>query len=143
LNLTKPETLDGYINAKTKTEVEATKHITIENLPPLLILHLKRFVFDNIGGIQKLHKFVEYPLVLDLQDELLSTTMEKPPKYQLYAVAYHHGTATTGGHYTCDVLHATGGWFRIDDTNVTEIAPQKVVEEKADRVAYLLFYKSM
>jgi uncharacterized UBP type Zn finger protein len=145
LNLTKPETLDGFINSKTKAEVEATKHITIESLSPILILHLKRFVYDNIGGIQKLHKFIEYPLVLNLEDDLFSSSEKTPTesrKYQLYAVAYHHGTATTGGHYTCDVLHASAEWLRIDDTNVTKISPQKVTEEKTDRVAYLLFYKA-
>lgn len=140
------ESLLDFMNSKTKTEVEATKHITIESLPPILILHLKRFVFDNVGGTQKLHKFVEYPLTLNLQDELFShpeKSANESRKYQLYAVAYHHGNTTTGGHYTCEVLHATKEWFRIDDTNVTRIQSQKVVEEKLDRVAYILFYKQV
>ena len=123
--------------------MEATKHIFIEDLPPILILHVKRFVFDNIGGVQKLHKFVEYPLVLNLPAELFNSDQDNGTAYQLYAVSYHHGKTATGGHYTCDVLHATGEWLRIDDTKVTKVSPQKVVEEKADRVAYLLFYRKL
>lgn len=40
--------------------VDATKQIYLENLPSVLMLHVKRFVFDNVGGVQKLRKQVAY-----------------------------------------------------------------------------------
>jgi ubiquitin carboxyl-terminal hydrolase 10 len=40
--------------------VDATKQVYLENFPSVLILHVKRFVFDNVGGVQKLRKQVRY-----------------------------------------------------------------------------------
>jgi len=142
VNLTKTETLDGFLNQKTKIAVEATKRITIDKLPPILILHLKRFIYDNIGGVQKSHKYIEYPLTLDLKKDH-KLTEHGEGRYQLFAVSYHHGNTATGGHYTCDVLHSSGDWLRLDDTIVTKINHSKVTDEKPDRVAYLLFYRQV
>merc|ERR1719292_107236 len=48
------EQLDGFVCGKTKQEVEATRSLSLEELPPVLILHLKRFVYDAAtGGVQK------------------------------------------------------------------------------------------
>ena len=36
------EQLDGYICSKTRQEVEASRNLSLEDLPPILVLHLKR-----------------------------------------------------------------------------------------------------
>merc|ERR1712061_247495 len=36
------EKLDGFICSKTKKEIDATRILSLEELPPILILHLKR-----------------------------------------------------------------------------------------------------
>ena len=46
--------------------VDAKKHVTLETLPPLLILHLKRLVYDA-KGIQKNSKVIEYTTSLDIR----------------------------------------------------------------------------
>lgn len=40
--------------------------MTLEKLPPVLVLHLKRFVYEKTGGCQKLVKNVEYPVDLEI-----------------------------------------------------------------------------
>merc|ERR1712098_973032 len=51
------EKLDGFICSRTKKEIEATRILSLEELPPVLILHLKRFVYDGkTGGVQKIMK---------------------------------------------------------------------------------------
>lgn len=40
--------------------------MTLEKLPPVLVLHLKRFVYEKAGGCQKLVKNVEYPVDLEI-----------------------------------------------------------------------------
>lgn len=40
--------------------------MTLEKLPPVLVLHLKRFVYEKTGGCQKLVKSVEYPVDLEI-----------------------------------------------------------------------------
>ena len=42
------------------------KKSSIEELPPVLILHLKFFVFNKDGGSQKLMKKVDYPVELEI-----------------------------------------------------------------------------
>lgn len=67
LNSTIPEVLDGFTSSeKGGITVEATKKIFIEHVPPVLVLHLKRFIYKD-GGTQKLHKEVGYKTVLNLQ----------------------------------------------------------------------------
>jgi len=66
-NSTMPEVLDGFTSSERGgATVEATKKIFIEHVPPVLVLHLKRFIYRD-GGTQKLHKQVGYKTVLDLQ----------------------------------------------------------------------------
>lgn len=40
--------------------------MTLEELPPVLVLHLKRFVFEKTGGCQKLTKNIDYPVDLEI-----------------------------------------------------------------------------
>ncbi|KAJ1344302.1 hypothetical protein BSLG_001442 [Batrachochytrium salamandrivorans] len=49
VNLTTPEVLEGFMSmARGGVRVDATKQNYIESLPPVLILHLKRFVYDSV-----------------------------------------------------------------------------------------------
>ena len=47
-------------------QVEATRHMTLEELPPVLVLHLKYFLYDKSGGCQKLNKNIEYGVDLEI-----------------------------------------------------------------------------
>ncbi len=66
-NMIIPETMHDFISPHG-SKVEATKQLYLESFPPILILHLKRFLYDNVGGIQKLHKPVGYSTTLHLQN---------------------------------------------------------------------------
>uniref|UniRef100_A0A8D2QHY3 Ubiquitin carboxyl-terminal hydrolase 10 n=1 Tax=Zonotrichia albicollis TaxID=44394 RepID=A0A8D2QHY3_ZONAL len=65
------ESVQGY-TTKTKQEVEISRRLTLEKLPPVLVLHLKRFVYEKTGGCQKLIKNIEYTVDLEISKELLS-----------------------------------------------------------------------
>ncbi|CAE6472937.1 unnamed protein product [Rhizoctonia solani] len=127
--------------------VDAKKQVTLESLPPLLILHLKRLVYDA-KGIQKNSKVIEYSTTLEIRPEIISPTRrtKQSIKYQLYGVVYHHGKHATGGHYTIDVLRQDQSeWVRIDDTHIEPVTEKDVIAHekhaKADKTAYLLFYR--
>lgn len=47
-------------------QVEISRRVTLEELPPVLVLHLKRFVYEKTGGCQKLIKNIEYPVDLEI-----------------------------------------------------------------------------
>ncbi|KAJ3339476.1 FACT complex subunit spt16 [Gonapodya sp. JEL0774] len=89
-------------------KVDATKQTTFEALPPVLLLHLKRFAFDKQrGDVEKVVKPVHYPATLKIEPNLISPAARSALKgvsYKLVAVVYHHGLFSAGGHYTADVL---------------------------------------
>nr|XP_046205324.1 ubiquitin carboxyl-terminal hydrolase 10-like isoform X2 [Oncorhynchus gorbuscha] len=140
------ESVQGY-TTKTKQEIEISRRVTLEELPPVLVLHLKRFVFEKTGGCQKLSKNIDYPVDLEISKDLLSSGVRSKifkgqRTYRLFAVVYHHGNSATGGHYTTDVFHiGLNGWLRIDDQSVKVINQYQVVKQTAERTAYLLYYR--
>ncbi|OJD20053.1 hypothetical protein AJ78_00069 [Emergomyces pasteurianus Ep9510] len=134
--LTKPETMQGDFNSSRGPKVTATKQVFIESLPPVLILHLKRFQYDNITkGTQKIWKKVGYPLELELPKEvfpphrrnILSAQGSGLPKYRLTGVIYHHGKNASGGHYTVDIRRQDGReWIRLDDTVIRRVRSEEI-----------------
>uniref|UniRef100_A0A6Q2YJP2 Ubiquitin carboxyl-terminal hydrolase n=1 Tax=Esox lucius TaxID=8010 RepID=A0A6Q2YJP2_ESOLU len=140
------ESVQGY-TTKSKQEIEISRRVTLEELPPVLVLHLKRFVFEKTGGCQKLIKNIDYPVDLEISKDLLSSGVRSKISkgqrtYRLFAVVYHHGNSATGGHYTTDVFHiGLNGWLRIDDQAVKVINQYQVVKQTAERTAYLLYYR--
>uniref|UniRef100_A0AAQ4QHK6 Ubiquitin carboxyl-terminal hydrolase n=1 Tax=Gasterosteus aculeatus aculeatus TaxID=481459 RepID=A0AAQ4QHK6_GASAC len=140
------ESVQGY-TSKTKQEIEISRRVTLEELPPVLVLHLKRFVFEKTGGCQKLIKNIDYPVDLEISKDLLSSgvrskVVKGQRTYRLFAVVYHHGNSATGGHYTTDVFHiGLNGWLRIDDQAVKVIPQYQVMKQTAERTAYLLYYR--
>jgi len=130
----------------------------IEALPPVLVLHLKRFSYDEAtGGVVETSKPVQLSPGLEIPPDIMAPTAgqsEVPARYTLYAVLYHHGGSASGGHNTVDVLHpnAHGGsggeetWLHIDDEGVSTVRHEDVFgrnenEWADDRCAYLLFYR--
>uniref|UniRef100_A0A3Q1HBY2 Ubiquitin carboxyl-terminal hydrolase n=1 Tax=Anabas testudineus TaxID=64144 RepID=A0A3Q1HBY2_ANATE len=142
------ESVQGY-TSKTKQEIEISRRVTLEELPPVLVLHLKRFVFEKTGGCQKLTKNIDYPIDLEISKDLLSSGVRSKVvkglrTYRLFAVVYHHGNSATGGHYTTDVFHiGLNGWLRIDDQAVKVINQYQVVKQTSERTAYLLYYRRL
>jgi ubiquitin carboxyl-terminal hydrolase 10 len=147
-NLTVAEVISGVHSASTKGLVDATKQVFIETLPPILVLHLKRFVYDDIGGVQKSSKVVGYGPTLEIPENVISSAKrsEASRRYKLFGVIYHHGRYASGGHYTVDVLKQDQSeWLRIDDTTWSSISAPSVragsdIKQHQDGVAYLLFY---
>ncbi|KFY63218.1 hypothetical protein V496_04067 [Pseudogymnoascus sp. VKM F-4515 (FW-2607)] len=134
--LTKPETITGDFKSPRGSNVTATKQVSIETLPPMLILHLKRFQYDNSGGTQKIWKKVGYPLELEIPKEVFARQKQGGilnhgglPRYRLTAVVYHHGKNASGGHYTVDVRRQDGReWVRLDDTVIRRVKSEDVAE---------------
>lgn len=136
--LTRPEILHGDFGSPRGKDATATKQVLIESLPPVLILHLKRFQFDTEGtGTVKIWKKVGYPLELELPKELFprqkrnALTVEGTgfPKYKLIAAVYHHGKNASGGHYTVDLRRQDGvEWIRMDDTVIRRVRSEDVAE---------------
>ncbi|KAI0881793.1 cysteine proteinase [Annulohypoxylon maeteangense] len=140
--LTTPETLHGDFGSSRGKDAVAVKQVFIESLPPVLILHLKRFQFDTEGtGTVKIWKKIGYPLELELPKEIFSRQKRNSflaegqgfPKYRLIAVVYHHGKNASGGHYTVDLRRQDSReWIRLDDTVIRRVRSEDVAEGGAE-----------
>jgi ubiquitin carboxyl-terminal hydrolase 10 len=139
------------------------KKLCIDALPPVLVLHLKRFIFDmQRGAGVKLHQRVEYPSRLTLPPSLLSATLRATvaaeggregggATFQLFAVGLHHGRSLNGGHYTVFCKEgggreggraggrAGGEWYGYDDERVENVQEGEV--KRWMEQVYLLFYQ--
>jgi ubiquitin carboxyl-terminal hydrolase 8 len=102
-----------------KVARKATKRLSLSRLPPILMIHLKRFSFKG-PFTDKLETLVEFPVKgLDLTNYMPAPlppgmdkyqapgqsavarpddpTVQLPPyRYELYAVTNHFGTLTSG-----------------------------------------------
>merc|ERR1712012_1412711 len=139
------EALDGYICPKTKKEIEASRSLYLDELPSVLILHLKRFIYDDSGS-QKLLKNIDFPVDLEIPKEILSSNSRnkyhpKQRSYKLFAVVYHNGKEASLGHYVTDVYHAGLGWLHCDDNSIKSMTESMVLAHCANSVPYILFYR--
>ena len=88
--MVRAESLDGFTCPKTKQEVQASRQIQVETLPPILILHLKRFVYDHkTGGIQKLMKKIDYKIELLIGKGKLPLALEWIFFAQILTIVLH------------------------------------------------------
>ncbi|KAN0126423.1 hypothetical protein V8E52_000063 [Russula decolorans] len=135
---------------------EASQQVLIQNLPPILVLHFKRFIYDTAaGGMVKINKPIRFAPELEIPLDITvsgARQSAKPSRYTLYGVLYHHGMTSGGGHYSVDVLHPYGdggngeAWLHINNETVSKVGHEDVFrgledERAVDRSAYMLFYR--
>ncbi|XP_009976479.1 PREDICTED: ubiquitin carboxyl-terminal hydrolase 8 isoform X2 [Tauraco erythrolophus] len=120
-----------------KTRRDSLKKIEIWKLPPVLLVHLKRFSYDGRWK-QKLQTSVDFPLeTLDLSQYVIGPK-SNVKRYNLFSVSNHYG-GLDGGHYTAYCKNASKQrWFKFDDHEVSEISASSVKSS----AAYILFYTS-
>ncbi|RMX67365.1 hypothetical protein DD238_000793 [Peronospora effusa] len=131
------------------------KYTTVESLPVVLTLSVKRFTYHPEQGPVKLQQVVKYPPFLEFPTQFMSAScrvengmdvsgvasisgsgFSTPPMYELFAVVSHLGKFVVGGHYTCVCRDNKDQWYRYDDEHVTSISEAMALSESA----YLLLY---
>jgi ubiquitin carboxyl-terminal hydrolase 10 len=129
--------------------------VLLEGLPPILVLHLERFLYDAAaGGTVKINKPVRFGPELEIPPgtkltfvsvlaqaknpscpEIIAPVSGKsaePVHYKLYGVLYHQGESAGSGHYTVDVLYPNGDsgggedWLYIDDKAVRAVQHEDI-----------------
>lgn len=130
---------------------ELAKQSLLHKLPPVLIIHFKRFVYDvHAAQTVKLSKFIRFKDELIIEQEWMSETLRdtlldktRPATYKLQSVIHHHGNEAGGGHYTCQVRRAgtnTPPWLLFDDDIVVSLEQNEVLYSSKDKQAYMLLY---
>ncbi|XP_037868068.1 ubiquitin carboxyl-terminal hydrolase 8 isoform X2 [Bombyx mori] len=135
------ETIPGWNCPNCKDKRDAVKKLDISKLPPVLVIHFKRFYVDpkeyQANAYRKKQTYIDFPLEgLDMRQ--VAPACPGAAAYELYAVSNHYGSME-GGHYTAYCKSSLyGKWYKYDDHVVTEI-PASDVKSSA---AYILFYSS-
>jgi len=108
-------------------------------LPPVLIVHLKRFKYNDYGKIgTKNEAAIEYPVTgWDLKSRVKSKRGVYP-RYDLYAVSNHMG-GLGSGHYTAHALNRFDDvWYEFNDSSYRAV--QESIHRRLSKSAYVLFY---
>lgn len=104
-DFTAKETLDNDerpICSQCKKATKSTKQIKVCRLPPVMILHLKKFTND---GYKLTSPEVSIDKVLTFNDNT---------QYNLTACISHHGHSCSSGHYTAHCKYSSS-WFHFND----------------------------
>ncbi|KAK9882567.1 hypothetical protein WA026_022195 [Henosepilachna vigintioctopunctata] len=135
--------LEGVTSSKTNEQVEAWQQVMIEELPVVLVLHLKCFDYQ-LSGCTKIMKSLDFPIDLKIDAKLISSkpNSSKEKQYKLFAIVYHDGKEASKGHYLTDAFHVGyNSWLRYDDASVKTVSEELVLSPQGCRVPYLLFYR--
>ena len=136
---------NSWMCPKCKKQTNASKKLCISSVPPILIIHLKRFFYKSKSSNFKLTTPVWFPVCnLDISKHI--TQSSKSSKrcnedddfevvndensdlynqsyvYDLFAVCNHKGQNMANGHYTafCKNLIDTR-WYSFDDSQCTPL----------------------
>ncbi|CAJ1430787.1 unnamed protein product [Effrenium voratum] len=133
----KEEVLTGnerWFCERCKAKVDARKKIDLWQLPPVLVVHLKRFEFDaRSGWFRKITTPLSCDLTVDLSG-FCSSTQRQGAVYSVACVANHSG-AVGMGHYTA-TCRVGEKWFKFNDEKVSRLSPD---EQVVGQNAYVLF----
>ncbi|KAI3823380.1 hypothetical protein L1987_04815 [Smallanthus sonchifolius] len=126
---------DMWYCPKCKEHRQASKKLDLWRLPEILIIHLKRFSYNQFLK-DKLETFVDFPIVdFDLSNYTVHKDCQSSIHYKLYAVSNHYG-GMGGGHYTA-FAQCGERWYEFNDSQVFPISEDQIKTS----AAYVLFYK--
>ncbi|XP_005090139.1 uncharacterized protein LOC101853362 [Aplysia californica] len=114
----------------------AKKTMTVWRYPDNLIIHLKRFVYQDLSSTKVDTKVIFPHTDMDVRG-FLSGPSTSGLVYDLYSTVCHFGGASAG-HYTCFARHPlTGEWYYYNDETVAQQTPA----DSEYSSGYLLFYQ--
>uniref|UniRef100_A0A671XVV9 Ubiquitin carboxyl-terminal hydrolase 8 n=1 Tax=Sparus aurata TaxID=8175 RepID=A0A671XVV9_SPAAU len=113
-----------------KAHRDSTKKLEIWKVPPIVLVHLKRFSYEGRWK-QKLQTSVDFSLDnLDLSQYVIGPK-QNLKRYSLYGVSNHYG-GLDGGHYTAYCKNSQKQrWYKFDDHEVSEISTSSVKSSAA------------
>ena len=133
LEMEEEKLTDDYRCEKCKKKGHCTRKISIQKLPQVLVIHLKRFSYTAYSR-KKLSTSVTFPMtglnLSELCEDGGSST------YNLYGISHHSGYMG-GGHYVADILNSDGKWYHCDDSHADASYSDP---QGGGSSPYLLFY---
>ena len=143
----KEEVLEGdeqWRCPKCQEFVDARKKFDIWKVPPVMIVHLKRFTFTSAGRRKKRNNSVQFPTERWNVKGHVKSPQREQPVYDLFAVSNHHG-GFGSGHYTAyakgrETASKKMEWYHFNDSVYNKVLDSNGVQSPD---AYVLFYNKM
>lgn len=123
---------------RCKSTNSPTRQLTMAKLPPVLMLHLKRFKHLLNGTNVKLNDYISFPLSLNMKEYCNSIKAQQSVpnmSYKLTAIIPHHGSVDQG-HYTAICRINGDRWVKFNDSMVMLVLEKDILKEQS----YLLYY---
>jgi len=79
--------LEGVTCSRTNQEIEAWQQVTLEELPKVLLLHLKWFDY-KLDGASKIVKCVEFPIDLKVDPSKYSSLADNKDNLSVYCLMF-------------------------------------------------------
>ena len=138
----KEERLTGenqWYCSKCQTHRDATKKIDLWILPPILIVHFKRFRTNDFGLVaSKNNAAISFPIQDWMVGSFIKNKDSHAPRYDLYAVANHVGQMGQGHYWAAAKHRMDDQWYEFNDSTTRLLDESDV--ERIKSSAYLLFY---
>ena len=159
--------VDKFLCDSCGCRQEAVKSLKLKRLPPVLLLHMKRFKYsEQTRGFSKLCFRIAFPLTLRLDSSSGGDDADdadgkrgaagaaasagsggvRQPLYELTAVVVHIGNGARSGHYVCMCRGSNGQFYLYDDASISAISEDDVRATFGTEMGgshqdgYLLFY---
>ncbi|KAI5953780.1 hypothetical protein KGF57_003989 [Candida theae] len=135
---TSEEKLDAAISCKhCSTRSQATKTLKLKSIPPVLSIQLKRFDHNILNDTSsKIETPVKVPLYVNIAPYCVDHGQANNDiVYELFSAICHIGSVNTG-HYVVFTKNAQGQWLKFDDSVISGVDQEDVVNSNA----YLLYY---
>eukprot|EP00923_Selenidium_pygospionis_P033014 GHVN01058036.1.p1 GENE.GHVN01058036.1~~GHVN01058036.1.p1 ORF type:complete len:921 (-),score=156.41 GHVN01058036.1:341-3103(-) len=147
------EAANSWYCSSCKEHVQAFKKIDLWKLPPVLIVHMKRFIQVGSYTREKIQELVRFPHTDDDTLDMSKFTLngaqaqnKEKLKYKLFGVVNHSGQSLSYGHYTSNVKCPTKTkqqgarvnwkWYDVNDVSVRPVEEDSIETFEA----YALFY---
>lgn len=133
---------EQWMCVKCDKPVNAKKKIQVWKLPPVLVLHLKRYEADrSTGCFRKITALLTVPQEIDL-GAFCHSKQRHGATYRLVCAANHSGKYGRG-HYAATCCLGGGvqarQWIFVDDEEIKEISSEQAVGV-ASQHGYVLFF---
>lgn len=126
---------NAFFCQRCRKKQSVTKGLRLATAPSILVVHLKRFAFNDYGRLVRLHKRIEFPQRLEIGDYMSNLNKARPPAYELVGVLVHQGQTCASGHYL-SFVKKNGEWFKCNDSEVSKVDESTVMIQQAYIVMY-------
>jgi ubiquitin carboxyl-terminal hydrolase 10 len=137
LHLNEPETISGVYSASRGTNVDATKTVYLETVPPILTLHLKRFLYDAVENrVVKKGKAVAYGPELIIPTSIISPARRPAGgelRYRLFGGEHQHRDSPV----TQELNESPMQLFIITEARQQEDTTRHACSSKMEKVGFI------